>query len=180
MKYFFDTEFIEDGKTIDLISIGIVAEDERTFYAISREYKYDKADEWVRKNVILPCYLSAVHGDQRNQHMDVNNFHKTVGWTREEIKLGILDFIGEDQKPQFYAYYADYDWVVFCQLFGRMIDLPKCFPMYCIDLKQMMKERGLDSEWGKANVPQENEHHALADAKWNKKLYDKIISCPHH
>ena len=24
MKYFFDTEFIEDGRTIDLISIGIV------------------------------------------------------------------------------------------------------------------------------------------------------------
>jgi hypothetical protein len=29
MKYFYGTEFIEDGKTIDLISIGIVAEDGR-------------------------------------------------------------------------------------------------------------------------------------------------------
>lgn len=38
--------------------------------------------------------------------------------------------------PEFYAYYADYDWVVFCWLFGRMIDLPKGFPMYCKDLKQ--------------------------------------------
>lgn len=26
MRYFFDTEFIEDGKTIDLISIGMVAD----------------------------------------------------------------------------------------------------------------------------------------------------------
>jgi len=26
MNYFFDTEFIEDGKTIELISLGIVAE----------------------------------------------------------------------------------------------------------------------------------------------------------
>jgi hypothetical protein len=25
-KYFYDTEFIEDGKTIDLVSIGIVCE----------------------------------------------------------------------------------------------------------------------------------------------------------
>ena len=39
-------------------------------------------------------------------------------------------------KPEFYAYYADYDWVVFCWLFGKMIDLPKGFPMYCRDLKQ--------------------------------------------
>lgn len=33
MKYFLDTEFHEDGKTIDLISIGIVAEDGREYYA---------------------------------------------------------------------------------------------------------------------------------------------------
>ena len=32
MRYFLDTEFIEDGKTIDLLSIGIVAEDGRELY----------------------------------------------------------------------------------------------------------------------------------------------------
>lgn len=30
MRFWFDTEFIENGHTIDLISIGIVAEDGRT------------------------------------------------------------------------------------------------------------------------------------------------------
>lgn len=45
-----------------------------------------------------------------------------------------------DEEVEFYAYYADYDWVVFCWLFGRMIDLPKGFPMYCRDLKQMLDE----------------------------------------
>lgn len=29
MKYWYDTELIEDGKTIDLISVGMVAEDGR-------------------------------------------------------------------------------------------------------------------------------------------------------
>lgn len=33
MKYWFDTEFIEDGKTIDLLSIGIVSEEGHTLYA---------------------------------------------------------------------------------------------------------------------------------------------------
>jgi len=37
---------------------------------------------------------------------------------------------------EFYGYYSDYDHVVFCWLFGKMIDLPKGFPMYTIDLKQ--------------------------------------------
>lgn len=35
MKFFYDTEFIEDGKTIDLISIGIVAEDGLEYYAVN-------------------------------------------------------------------------------------------------------------------------------------------------
>ena len=97
-------------------------------------------------------------------------------------------------KPEFYAYYADYDWVVFCWLFGRMIDLPKNFPMYCRDLKQLMDDKANDlvnrvcynsgnhtiwdlekgvSELKKDfNYPkQENEHNALADAKWNYELY---------
>lgn len=42
---------------------------------------------------------------------------------------------------KFHAYYADYDWVVFCWLFGRMIDLPKGFPMYCVDIKQIMDQK---------------------------------------
>ena len=32
MKIWFDTEFIEDGKTIDLISIGMVRQDSATLY----------------------------------------------------------------------------------------------------------------------------------------------------
>lgn len=52
MKYFYDTEFIEDGHTIDLISIGIVAEDGRMYYAVSTEFDASRADEWVQTNVL--------------------------------------------------------------------------------------------------------------------------------
>ncbi len=211
MKYFIDTEFIEGfhkplfGKRrhfIDLISIGIVAEDGRTYYAISSEYDYKDADPWVRENVILPAYIHTVHGDARNV-TDSTNFHKQFGKPIKQITADILRFVFSDawrefnftnnqpefyqyastvgfatDKPiEFYAYYADYDWVLFCSLFGRMIDLPKGFPMYCHDLKQMMDERGLTKEWKQLNHPDpKNEHNALADAIWNKGLYEKIIT----
>ena len=85
---------------------------------------------------------------------------------------------------EFYAYYADYDWVAFCWLFGKMIDLPKGFPMYCKDLKQELER--LNETLGyncdakgksyrlqeKPNYPkQTNEHNSLADARWNYELY---------
>ena len=47
MRYFYDTEFIEDGSTIELVSIGIVAEDGREFYAVSTEFDASNANEWA-------------------------------------------------------------------------------------------------------------------------------------
>lgn len=195
MKYFIDTEFIEGfhkplfGKRrhfIDLISIGIVAEDGRAYYAVSREYEYKNADKWVQENVIQPLYKSEIHGDMRN-HCDATNFHKYIGSPNSVIAAEILEFMGcwRDQifwrvgndVPEIYGYYADYDWVLFCSLFGRMIDLPKGFPMYCRDLKQMMDERGMDVEWKRENCPDpEGEHNALVDARWNYKLFKQITN----
>ncbi len=52
MKYFIDSEFVDDGRTIDLISIGIVAEDGRELYLQSCEFDPRYASEWVNANVI--------------------------------------------------------------------------------------------------------------------------------
>lgn len=175
MKYFFDTEFIEHKGGIDLISIGIVCEDGRQLYLISSEWKYENADRWVRENVILPCYLDTVVPRLRGEFSE-KNFHQTLGTRNNEIARLIIKFVGEDNEPQFFAYFADYDWVIFARLFGRMIDLPEHFPMWCVDLKQMMWERGLSSSWKSEELPANEEHNALVDAKWNQALYNKIMA----
>jgi hypothetical protein len=146
MRIFFDTEFIEDGKTIDLISIGLVREDGREYYAQAAECDRSKAGKWVTENV-LP--------------------HLTPGTIpRFQIAGDIRDFCGE--KPEFWGYYADYDWVVLCQLFGTMMDLPKGWPKYCRDIKQWC------DSLGNPRLPDQlqNEHHALIDARWNRQAYE--------
>lgn len=156
MKYFYDTEFIENGKTIDLISIGIVCEDGREYYAISREFDGEKASDWVKENV-----LARLEKDTKLYKF------------RSEIKHDIIEFVDEDETPEFWAYYADYDHVAICQLFGTMMDLPKNFPMFTMDLKQLAVSQG------SPNLPQqENEHNALDDAKWNKTIYEHLTN--HH
>lgn len=151
MKIFFDTEFIEDGKTIDLISIGMIKEDGKEYYAISNEFNELKADQWVYEHV-----LTQLDSD------------KTKRLCRKQIAKEILKFVGPE--PEFWGYFADYDWVVLCQLYGRMIDLPKGWPMYCRDLKQLC------DQLGNTILPcQINEHNALDDAKWNKITYDYVL-----
>ena len=52
VRFFYDCEFIEDGATIDLVSIGVVDETGREFYAVSTEFDPARAIDWVRRNVL--------------------------------------------------------------------------------------------------------------------------------
>jgi hypothetical protein len=168
MRYWFDTEFIEDGKTIDLISIGIIAEDGRDLYAESLDADLSKANEWVRENVI--AHLWSRQADKR----EANIWSRDVGigglLSRKNIAREIEAFCDPETygKPEIWAYYADYDWVALCQLFGRMVDLPKGWPMYCRDIKQWADMLG-----GPRLPKQESgEHHALVDARWNRQAWE--------
>jgi hypothetical protein len=158
VRYFLDTEFYEDGLTIDLISVGVVAEDGRELYAVSREAQLHRVSAWVRNNVLphLPRY-----GDK--------------AWmSRNEIQYVLNDFVGTQQRPEFWAYYADYDWVAICQLFGTMIQLPKHFPKFCMDLKQLSVMKGNP----KHTTKPVGEHNALVDARWNRDLYAFLTGLP--
>lgn len=147
MKFWFDTEFIEDGHTIDLISIGIVSEDNREYYAESLECDLSKANDWMKANVIPKLHGNAI--------------------PRARIAFEILQFVGK--KPEFWAYYASYDWVVLCQLYGLMVHLPSSWPRWCRDIKQLCVSVG-DPKLQKLN----GEHDALVDARWNKKVWDDL------
>ena len=261
MNYYIDTEFLEGTQkekfpiylfrkntppTIDLISIGIVTEDGREYYAISKDFnlkeawnRFQREEEtpfekqngwkgkkvyWIRENILRPIFDELLsksikdNGDfvKNNfftsfsgfnfSHLEslINYYGKTNKQISEEIKNftqvavtkecengSLIIGATEDMKairanfvwdnPKFYAYYADYDWVAFCWLFGKMINLPKGFPMYCIDLKQefdnevylgQVKELYLDLKNHSKYPKQENEHNALSDARWNKKLHE--------
>lgn len=147
MKIWFDTEFYENGRTISLISIGLVREDGATYYA-ETPFAPNLCNEsdWLKANV-----LPYLRGPCR---------------PRDIIAEDVRAFAGE--KPEFWAYYADYDWVVLCQLYGRMIDLPEGWPMYCRDVKQLC------DSLGNPKLPSQTstEHHALNDARWTKTAWE--------
>ena len=48
-----------------------------------------------------------------------------------------------------------------------MVDLPKGWPMYCKDIKQLCDDRGNP----KLPAQESQEHNALEDARWNKKAF---------
>ena len=179
---YFDFEFIDDGKEIIPISIGMCTDAialtdtapavvagrssagdlmKHEFY---QEYAFDPAcaNDWVRENVF--------------PHL---NSHKTetVGAGVERwcvaswIKEWVADVCG-DTKPKFVGYYPSYDWVLLCQHFGTMLQTPEGWPMRPECLRQMADLFDVSSVY----FPKQpaNAHNALADAKWNRELCDSL------
>lgn len=168
MRYFLDCEFHESGygRPIELISLALVCDDGREFYAVAGD-GWDRNDvsDWLKENVLPHLHTCSCN-------MDVPGSVEIVG-PRGEIAKKLTAFIKNDSadKVEIWGYYADYDWVLFCQLFGRMIDLPKHFPWICLDIKQR------SIELGNPKLPKQasQAHNALADARYNKTMFDFLV-----
>lgn len=158
MRYFYDTEFIEDGRTIELISIGVVAEDGREYYAVSSEFDPGRAGNWVRAHVLpkLPSASSQLWRSRRRIRADLEQFLGVNG--SEPIEL--------------WAWLGAYDHVVLCQLWGTMPQLPKAIPRFTRELRQLWEDRG------SPRLPPRSAdaHDALVDARDQLRRFQIINS----
>ena len=85
---------------------------------------------------------------------------------RQVIANEVRDFILATPGRELWAWYAAYDHVVLCQLWGTMVQLPKGVPMWTNDLKQEAERLG------NPRVPEQEsgEHDALADARHSRDI----------
>jgi hypothetical protein len=148
VRYFYDCEFIEDGQTITLVSIGVVDENGREFYAVSTEFDPSRAIDWVRRNVLNQLPAPA-----------------NPAWrSRRQIRDDLLAYLLEPAEPiELWAWMASYDHVVLAQLWGDMRALPRQLPRFTHELRQL---------WESAGSPPlpaagDDAHDALADARHN-------------
>lgn len=173
MRFWYDCEFIEDGSAIDLISIGMVAEDGREYYAVSNDFNKVRLfeNQWLLDNVVPHLPIKKIKPELAWCWSNFEEDYSSGLWKRRpQIKLDLLEFCDRQKygKPEFWGYYSAYDHVALCQLFGKMIDLPKDWPMYTRDIKQLCDSLGNPA----LPAQPKGEHHALADARWNKQAYD--------
>jgi hypothetical protein len=159
MRYFIDTEFSEQGpyRPIDLISIGIVAENGREFYGVNNHFRWDGASIWLHENVKPHLF---------DEHEPTS--FGPLGWLTSDVRA----FIEKNGEPEFWGYYCAYDYVVLSQLMGGMADWPDGWPYYMHDLRQWLDERGLQN----VKQPDDAIHNALTDARW---IRDTLIASGH-
>jgi hypothetical protein len=166
MRIAYDCEFLEDGHTIELISIGMIAEDGRELYLCNRDapWKRIHKHEWLVNNV-LPG-LPRLHGDRRMQASVRRNpaavdFNDPRFVKHQTIAERVKDFVQATPDVELWADYCAYDHVALCQLYGPMITLPDGFPMWTHDFQQVHEAAG------RPELPEQTSglHNALADAR---------------
>lgn len=173
MRFFYDTEFLENGTTIDPLSFGIVNETESDcFYAVNQDADWEAAfrNDWIRRNVLNSISHRLTLNPLRIILTD------EYAMTKNMIAKRLVDFVEantpEGDTAEFWAYYGDYDHVVLSQLYGTMLQLPNGFPMFTMDIKQLAVMKG------SPKLPEQDydEHNALADARHNLKMFNFLLS----
>lgn len=180
MKIFFDTEFTGLHKNTTLISIGLIDENDRSFYAEFTDYNLDQCDSWIKDNVINNLIFK----------------HRSNFWIdeigEETICKGNKEFIREKLK-NWLSYYDDielvsdcchYDMVLLIDLFNSALSTP--FVPICHDINEDIANHytytcnnvneafDINRESLLNTQISGNKHNALYDAKVIKTLYKQF------
>lgn len=157
----YDCEFIEDGTTIGLISIGLVADTGDELYRVSNSFdrRAVVAHPWLLAHVVPG--LPFRRADDTLVHAPLHPDYQAIR-PKRMIADDVAGFIRSFPDPQLWGWYSAYDHVALAQLWGPMIALPKGIPMFTCDLRQEAERLGNPAL---PPMPGAQEHHALWDAR---------------
>lgn len=184
MKIFFDTEFTGLHKDTTLISLGMVDDNGRTFYAEFNDYDKLQINDWVEQNVIKKLefnhidYLFEYEGSSEGK--DINKANFVVKGSKESVRAILELWLRPYSDVELVSDVCHYDMVLFVDIFGTAFDLPSNVGPSCHDINQDIARHYGCSELTAFEMNRENivgmhsadsKHNALHDAQVIKKIY---------
>lgn len=144
MRYFLDVTYIEGNfrNPFQLISLALVSEDGREYYAQSAEANRRFANGFVRQHILPRLDACPANYDPAVHSWYVPPCAPTCPW-KQNMLIGqeIETFIAAGESPpEFWGYCVSHAWVVLCLLFGGLRSLPAAWPSYCCDLRQWLDQ----------------------------------------
>lgn len=175
-KLFLDTEFSGLHKNTTLISLGLVSECGKTFYAEFVDYDKSQIDDWLRVNVLANLFLKS----GKIQSFAVSDGYSiVVSATSGIIKTELIDWLLQFNHVQIWSDCLAYDWVLFNDIFGTAFDLSKNISYIPHDICTLFDIKGIDPDISREefieNSVEGTKHNALYDAKVIKACYDKLM-----
>lgn len=199
-------EFTGLRKDTTPISIGIISEDGRTFYAEFTDYDRTQVNDWIKENVIsnlrfeLPkpgeeyFYIAA-----RDQSNPVGNdlysaYSVELNGTKDIISKELRKWLAQFDSAQFVSDVCHYDFVLLIDLLtngGTALDLPKNISPVCHDINMDIAGHCGVSDYEAFDMSREkivvgfnissydvagNKHNSLYDAHVIRAIWNEIKS----
>ena len=188
-KIFFDCEFTGLHQNTTLVSIGLVSECGKTFYAEFNDYDFKQVDDWLKENVINNLQYNGIF-----QKLDETKNSISYKSTTENIKEKLTTWLEQFSEVEIWSDCLSYDWVLFNQIFGHAFNIPKNVYYIPFDICTLFYAKGIDadisrekfvsntfSESGEplffdaeGNMIKKQKHNALWDAKIIHQCFVKL------
>lgn len=183
MNVYMDLEFTGLHKNTEIISIGLVSECGKTFYAEFNDYNVHKADkrdkQWLKDNVISKLLFNDRDEIIPKQPVTICPDYSMLGDTRQ-VRGKLREWLNSfEDKVTIVSDCLAYDWVLFNHIFGHAFNIPDNVFYIPIDICTMFVDRGIDPDISRleyAGITSDSGHNSLFDAQVIKKCYDRLIS----
>lgn len=177
MKIFFDTEFTGLHQKTSLISIGLISEDDKTFYAEVKDYDKSQLDSWLKQNIIdKTSYL------KDSDNMEISSYSSEYFYaplTKGVLRKKLTEWLAQFDTVEMWSDCLAYDWVLFNEIFGHAFNIPKNVYYIPFDICTLFKIKGIDPDINReefVNMTSDEKHNALHDAEIIKRCYEKLIN----
>jgi len=175
-KIFFDMEFTGLHQNTTLISIGCIADNDRTFYFEFDDYDKTQVNDWIQENVInrLRDPMPFPNSDAR----DTDHFRMKgeASACKYWLEVWLKSF---NNDIEMWSDCLAYDWILFNHLWGHAFNIPECVYYIPFDICTLFKVKDIDPDINReffAQVENDSKHDALWDAQIIKKCYEKLIT----
>ena len=175
---FLDCEFTGLTKDTDLISLCLYQDEDSFFYAEFNDYDVQKISPWHEQHVLNRLYY---HSNTEIMS-SAGNVIKMKG-SRDKITSELTKWLSLFSSIQIWGDVPAYDWVLFCDLFGGALAIPKQIHYICGDIATLLIRSGIDKdisriEFVKDSLKQTNheQHNAFFDAYLTRLCYQKLTA----
>lgn len=190
MKIFFDTEFTGLQKNTTLISLGLVSEDGRTFYAEFNDYDESQVNNWIRDNVINNLlmkapgpdedeyYIASRHEDNPTGNYLYNSYSVQLRGDKEIIRNELTVWFEQFDSVELVSDVCHYDMVLLIDIFGHAFNMPDNVCPVCYDINQDIARHYNISQAQAFDYSREDiliENNVEVDGKKHNALYDALV-----
>lgn len=183
---FFDMEFTGLHKNTTPISLGIVSEDGKRFYAEFSDYDRNQCNDWIIENVTSEL----LHDKPEKWNYGIAD--RQIYGNRKHVYYELKDWLQQFGLVQFVSDVCHYDFVLLIDILTSektALDLPLNISPVCIDLNDYIarhfgisnfkafdlnREHIMDMLCGEEDIVFGKKHNSLYDAEVIRAIWKEI------